>query len=190
MGTRKTPCFRAREKAYLRNEAEEGDVTSECKDDVGHAEKRRRKSGCLSRMEVTVRWVFGAHTCHANNDRRCDAQETRTREPRDLQQRPRNVADPENDQTDDAPCNGTCSSVGQGVQTDGPGENVTGHAEDEENGLGSTKEFARHRGPAKTEWFEEHVSRICHVVNLEKRGPVSLRSLGRNLESIPKDGPF
>jgi hypothetical protein len=35
--------------------------------------------------------------------------------------------------------------------------------------MGRSKEFSRHRGPARTEWFEEHVARICHVVDM-KRG--------------------
>ena len=89
---------------------------------------------------------------------------TGNREPRNVLKRSRKVDDPEQDQSNNAPGDIACGVVGNGVEADGPGENVTGHAENEEDGLSSATKLSAHPGHAKR--LEEYLESIRHIVDL------------------------
>ena len=43
---------------------------------------------------------------------------------------------------------------------------MTGHAEDKEDSLSGTKDFASDGSCPGSKWLEEDVARVCHVMHL------------------------
>lgn len=57
--------------------------------------------------------------------------------------------------------------IGDCTEADGPGENVAGHTEDQEDSLSSTTKFPS--DPGHTERLEQNLESVGHIVNLETR---------------------
>lgn len=74
--------------------------------------------------------------------------------------------------------------VGDGAKADGPGENMTGHAENEEYGLRSAAEFPAN--PRHAEGLEEYLEGICHIMNLDD-GINKCREAADKCRCIPRD---
>jgi hypothetical protein len=89
---------------------------------------------------------------------------TGNREPGHLLKRSRKVKYPEKDQSNHSPDHITCGVVGNGTKADGPGKNVTAHAENEEYGLSSTAEFSAKTRHAKG--LEKYFEGVSHVMDL------------------------
>ena len=101
-----------------------------------------------------MRRISGTNAGHTDNYGGGDAEKAGAREPRDFLEGSRDVADPENHQAYDPPGDRACGSIGQSVKTNGPGQNMTCHAEDQENRLSCPEDFSHHGRPARTDGFE------------------------------------
>lgn len=128
--------------AQLRDEAHPGDVAGVGKDGVADGVEGRREVGAVDGLHVLV-GRLGRHGQSNDGDEhgRHDADETDNAQKGDVLERPGNGEEGKDDEAHDAKDDGARPVVGQDVERNGKGQQVTGHEEEAVNNIGCTEDF-------------------------------------------------
>lgn len=135
------------------------------KDNVRDAEKGGAELDVLCGNDAKGVWRVKADVDHGDEDGGRDRGKRDKGHIRDALESAGQVADPKDDEADDAPDYGAGGAVCDCVEADAPGENVTAHAEDEEDCLRGAEKLPAKGRPARAPGGEDDLARVGHAVH-------------------------